>query len=255
MTACIDPEDMRGIARSRPRRQARGRRSAQAWDSTLAPLRLWSTSFFIGRASGSSMPMRSPSSLVDPRRLPPARGPVILTPHPGEAARLLGKKSEDVERDRAGAVSELADRARATVVLKGARTIVASSEGPLLINTSGNPALATAGAGDVLAGIIAAFACVMSPEHAASAGVARPRAGRRLVASSPWRGRSRPARQRGCRWGARGHCRTGTRADPLYSLTRRCVSSAAADGSRFPRLAIVPDMAPDLRKRWSGGPR
>jgi NAD(P)H-hydrate epimerase len=100
-----------------------------------------------------------------------ARGPVILTPHPGEAARLLGKKSDAVERDRAGAVRELAERARATVVLKGARTIVARSEGPLLINTSGNTALATAGAGDVLAGIIAAFACVMSPERAAAAGV------------------------------------------------------------------------------------
>jgi NAD(P)H-hydrate epimerase len=100
-----------------------------------------------------------------------ARGPVILTPHPGEAARLLGKKSDAVERDRAGSVRELANRSRATVVLKGARTIVARAEGPLLINTSGNPALATAGAGDVLAGIIAAFACVMSPEQAASAGV------------------------------------------------------------------------------------
>ncbi len=106
-----------------------------------------------------------------PEAFASARGPVILTPHPGEAARLLGMKSDAVEHDRAGAVRELADRARATVVLKGARTIVAGSEGPLLINTSGNPALATAGAGDVLAGIIAAFACVMSPEHAASAGV------------------------------------------------------------------------------------
>jgi NAD(P)H-hydrate epimerase len=106
-----------------------------------------------------------------PEMFASSRGPVILTPHPGEAARLLGKKSDAVERDRAGSVRELAKRARATVVLKGARTIVAGSEGPLLINTSGNPALATAGAGDVLAGIIAAFACVMSAEQAASAGV------------------------------------------------------------------------------------
>ncbi len=106
-----------------------------------------------------------------PDALAAARGPLILTPHPGEAARLLGKKSDDVEKNRAGAVRELADRARATVVLKGARTVVAASSGPLLINTTGNPVLATAGAGDVLAGIIAAFACVMAPEKAASAAV------------------------------------------------------------------------------------
>ncbi|MET0594518.1 MAG: NAD(P)H-hydrate dehydratase, partial [Polyangiaceae bacterium] len=100
-----------------------------------------------------------------------ASGPVILTPHPGEAARLLGVKSHDIEQNRAGAVRELAQRARATVVLKGARTMVAGASGPLYINTTGNPALATAGAGDVLAGIIAALACVMPAERAATAGV------------------------------------------------------------------------------------
>ncbi|HMI88316.1 MAG TPA: NAD(P)H-hydrate dehydratase [Polyangiaceae bacterium] len=100
-----------------------------------------------------------------------ASGPIILTPHPGEAARLLGTKSHEVEQNRAGCVRELAQRARSTVVLKGARTMVAGSTGPLYINTTGNPALATAGAGDVLAGIIAALACVMPAERAAPAGV------------------------------------------------------------------------------------
>jgi hydroxyethylthiazole kinase-like uncharacterized protein yjeF len=100
-----------------------------------------------------------------------ASGPVILTPHPGEAARLLGVKSQDIEQNRAAAVRKLAERARATVVLKGARTMVAGASGPLYINTSGNPALATAGAGDVLAGIIAALACGMPAERAAPAGV------------------------------------------------------------------------------------
>jgi NAD(P)H-hydrate epimerase len=100
-----------------------------------------------------------------------ARGSVILTPHAGEAARLLGKKSDEVERDRFAAARELALRAEATVVLKGSRTLVAGPEGPVLVNTSGNPALATAGAGDVLAGIISAFACVMTPLRAAAAGV------------------------------------------------------------------------------------
>jgi len=106
-----------------------------------------------------------------PEALAAAQGPMILTPHPGEAGRLLGKKSDEVERDRTVAVRELAERTKATIVLKGARTIVAGSSGPLYINTTGNPVLATAGAGDVLAGIIAAFACAMPAEHAACAGV------------------------------------------------------------------------------------
>jgi NAD(P)H-hydrate epimerase len=106
-----------------------------------------------------------------PEALASARGSLILTPHPGEAARLLGKKSDDVEKNRAGAVRELAERTRSIVVLKGARTVVAGTTGPLYINTSGNPVLATAGSGDVLAGIIAAFSCVMPPDRAACAGV------------------------------------------------------------------------------------
>jgi ADP-dependent NAD(P)H-hydrate dehydratase / NAD(P)H-hydrate epimerase len=106
-----------------------------------------------------------------PEALAAARGPMILTPHPGEAARLLGRKSDEVERNRAVSVRELAERTGAIVVLKGARTIIASRSGPLYINTSGNPALATAGAGDVLAGIIAAFACGIRLDHAACAGV------------------------------------------------------------------------------------
>ena len=106
-----------------------------------------------------------------PEALASARGSLILTPHPGEAARLLGRKSDDVEKNRAGAVRELAERTRSIVVLKGARTVVAGTTGPLYINTSGNPVLATAGSGDVLAGIIAAFSCVMPPERAACAGV------------------------------------------------------------------------------------
>ena len=100
-----------------------------------------------------------------------ARGSVILTPHAGEAARLLETSADAIERDRVGAARALATRARATVILKGAHTIVAHGALPLLINTSGNPALATAGAGDVLAGIVAAFACNLTPREAAAAGV------------------------------------------------------------------------------------
>jgi NAD(P)H-hydrate epimerase len=104
-------------------------------------------------------------------RLVSARGALVLTPHSGEAGRLIGKKAQEVESDRLGSVREIVARTRAIVVLKGARTIIATPEGGIFINTSGNPALATAGAGDVLAGIIGAFACELAPERAACAGV------------------------------------------------------------------------------------
>ena len=102
-----------------------------------------------------------------------AKGQNILTPHPGELGRLLGKSGREIERDRFGAVREAAARTRAIVVLKGARTIIASaSPAPrMYISMAGSPALATAGSGDVLTGIVAALACSLSPMRAACAGV------------------------------------------------------------------------------------
>lgn len=100
-----------------------------------------------------------------------AKGSLILTPHPGEAARLLGVSARDVESDRPRSARQLSDRARAVAILKGAHTLIAVPATPLYINASGNPALATAGAGDVLAGIMAAFACVLPPDRAAVAAV------------------------------------------------------------------------------------
>lgn len=89
-------------------------------------------------------------------------GARVLTPHPGEAARLLGTSSADVQRDRFAAAHALARRARQVVVLKGARTLVATpreeSEDILVrVVPFGTPALAVAGSGDVLAGILAAL--------------------------------------------------------------------------------------------------
>ncbi len=95
---------------------------------------------------------------ADPTVIAKAAGPVIITPHPGEAARLLGISSADVEADRLSAARTLAKKTSAVVVLKGARTVIC--DGTLgddfcAINPTGSPALATAGAGDVLAGAIA----------------------------------------------------------------------------------------------------
>jgi hydroxyethylthiazole kinase-like uncharacterized protein yjeF len=83
--------------------------------------------------------------------------PVVLTPHPAEAGRLLGTSTEDVQTDRLAAALELARRHRATVVLKGCGSIIATPDGRWFINATGNAGLASAGSGDVLTGMIAAL--------------------------------------------------------------------------------------------------
>ncbi|CAN7315112.1 NAD(P)H-hydrate dehydratase [Pseudoduganella sp. LjRoot289] len=80
-------------------------------------------------------------------------GGTLITPHPLEAARLLGLSAAEVQADRPAAARSLAARLHAVVVLKGSGTVLASPEGHLVINTTGNPSLATAGTGDVLAGL------------------------------------------------------------------------------------------------------
>ncbi|NVB41498.1 NAD(P)H-hydrate dehydratase [Pseudenhygromyxa sp. WMMC2535] len=116
-----------------------------------------------------------------------AAGPRVLTPHPGEAARLLARLEDDdtwtnarVQADRRSAAERLAERTQTIVVLKGAGTLVASPTSPtsptsrqtLAVCTTGGPALATAGSGDVLAGTIAALlARGLDPWTAACAGV------------------------------------------------------------------------------------
>lgn len=106
-----------------------------------------------------------------PEVLATAQGQCILTPHSGELGRLLGRSGRAIEQDRFGAVREAVSLTRATVVLKGARTIIATPDGRLFICMAGNPALATAGSGDVLTGMIAALACSHPPDRAACAGV------------------------------------------------------------------------------------
>ncbi len=83
--------------------------------------------------------------------------PAILTPHPLEAARLTGTDARSVQADRMGVALELARRYRAVVVLKGSGSVIAAPDGRVVINGSGNPALATAGSGDVLSGLCGAL--------------------------------------------------------------------------------------------------
>jgi ADP-dependent NAD(P)H-hydrate dehydratase / NAD(P)H-hydrate epimerase len=82
--------------------------------------------------------------------------PLVLTPHAGELGRLLGKPSAEIEQRRLAAAQEAAERTGAVVILKGDDTLVAGRGGPA-VNRGGSPALATAGTGDVLSGVIAAF--------------------------------------------------------------------------------------------------
>ncbi len=101
-----------------------------------------------------------------------ARAKLIITPHPGEAARLLDRNTSDINMDRLGSAKELATITGAVTVLKGAGSVVATPDGKTYINTTGNPGMATGGSGDVLAGVIAALAGQgLDPEAAATAGV------------------------------------------------------------------------------------
>ena len=104
----------------------------------------------------------------------PARreAPTVLTPHPGELGRWLGRPAREVDEDRIAAAREAAERWRAVVVLKGSPTVVAEPSGRTALNLTGNPGLATGGSGDVLTGLVGSLlAQGVSAPLAARAGV------------------------------------------------------------------------------------
>jgi NAD(P)H-hydrate epimerase len=82
---------------------------------------------------------------------------LVLTPHPGEMARLAGMTIKEVEADRIGLARRFATEHKLTLVLKGWRTLIAHPDGRIAVNTSGNPAMAKGGSGDILTGIVAAM--------------------------------------------------------------------------------------------------
>jgi NAD(P)H-hydrate epimerase len=116
----------------------------------------------------------------------------VITPHPGEAARLLGISTAQVQADRPAAAHALSKKYTAVVVLKGAGSLIASPDGRLAVCHQGHPAMATAGLGDVLAGLVGALlaqgmqafdaACLAVWLHA-SAGELQGKNGRGLAAS------------------------------------------------------------------------
>ncbi|MFZ2236693.1 MAG: NAD(P)H-hydrate dehydratase, partial [Dokdonella sp.] len=103
----------------------------------------------------------------------PERGSHVLTPHPGEAARLLGTTTAKIQRDRYGSVRDIAARYNAVVVLKGAGSLIADPDCHVAVCPWGNPGMASGGMGDVLTGVIAALmAQGLSAWDAARLGVA-----------------------------------------------------------------------------------
>jgi ADP-dependent NAD(P)H-hydrate dehydratase / NAD(P)H-hydrate epimerase len=103
----------------------------------------------------------------DPAAISGIGVPLLLTPHPGEMARLCGTDIDAVQADRIGIAAAKAREWNATVVLKGARTVVADPEGPPAVIPTGNPGLATGGTGDVLAGLCGALLAGGLPPSAA----------------------------------------------------------------------------------------
>jgi len=93
---------------------------------------------------------------------------VVVTPHPGEMARLTGRSVADIQGNRVAVAREFASQRKVIVVLKGHRTLIASSDGTVWVNATGNPGMATGGTGDVLTGMIAGL-ITQHPEQALQA--------------------------------------------------------------------------------------
>ena len=93
----------------------------------------------------------------DPHVLKRAKKDIIITPHPGEMARLIHKETEYIQANRKSVAENVAKKYNIVVVLKGANTVVASPQGDIIVNTTGNPGMASGGVGDVLTGMIASL--------------------------------------------------------------------------------------------------
>jgi NAD(P)H-hydrate epimerase len=109
---------------------------------------------------------------AEPSMLSRRRAPIVLTPHPGEMARLCGHSTADIQDDRIGHARAFAERHQVHLVLKGAATLVALPDGTVFVNATGNPGMATGGMGDVLTGLIAGLVTQgLAPGAAARTGV------------------------------------------------------------------------------------
>ena len=118
--------------------------------------------FFLGLLERTKVPMVLDADALNalsanPGKLNGHGRLLVLTPHPGEMSRLVGKSIKEVEADREGIARDFATRHGVTLVLKGWRTLIAHPDGRIAINTTGNPGMAKGGSGDILTGIVAAM--------------------------------------------------------------------------------------------------
>ena len=107
--------------------------------------------------------------LAEGKTLPHPAGELIVTPHPGEMARLTGLSAAEINADREEIARQYAEKWNAVMVLKGSHTVVAAPDGRACVNPTGNPGLARGGSGDVLAGITAALLACGLPAYEAAA--------------------------------------------------------------------------------------
>jgi len=160
------PDHAPTLNATRPELMCRGIREAADLEPLLARAtvlalgpglgqREWSVDLF-RTALGTELPLVVDADALNLLALQPLRREDwVLTPHPGEAARLLGTSTEAVARDRFGAITELQARYGGIVVLKGAGSLIRGPDGLVQVCTAGNPGMASGGMGDVLTGVIA----------------------------------------------------------------------------------------------------
>ncbi|MGH8240281.1 MAG: NAD(P)H-hydrate dehydratase, partial [Steroidobacteraceae bacterium] len=166
VTVATRHENVAAVVGARPELLCRGIETAQELTALIAHADViaigpglgqddWAQAMFDTALGTDRRTVIDASALNLLAQSPRAKAHWILTPHPGEAARLLGKTAAEVQRDRLGTAREIAARYGCTVVLKGAGTLVVSQQGPPAICDRGNPGMASAGMGDVLTGIVA----------------------------------------------------------------------------------------------------
>ena len=127
---------------------------------------------FSGSAVLDADGLNAAADLLQTEKMPHPQGELILTPHPGEMARLTGRSAAEINADREGTALRYAKVWNAVVVLKGAHTVIAGPDGRCAVNPTGNPGLSRGGSGDVLAGMTSALlACGLPAFEAAACAV------------------------------------------------------------------------------------
>ena len=127
---------------------------------------------FAGSAVLDADGLNAAADLLQTEKILHPQGELILTPHPGEMARLTGRSAVEINADREGTALRYAKAWNAVVVLKGAHTVIAGPDGRCAVNPTGNPGLSRGGSGDVLAGMTSALlACGLPAFEAAACAV------------------------------------------------------------------------------------